>query len=38
MSTYYADSYSYDGVRYQVFEFDTGILSWGDEGAFECAY
>ena len=38
MSTYYADSYWYDGVRYRVFEFDTGILTWGDEGSFECAY
>ena len=34
-STYYADSYWYDGVRYRVFDFDTDILTWDDEGSFE---
>ena len=34
-STYYADSYWYDGVRYRVFDFDTDVLTWDDEGSFE---
>ena len=35
VSTYYADSYWYEDVRYRVFDFDTGILSWDEEGVFE---
>ncbi|MGN1307638.1 MAG: hypothetical protein ACI4V3_08220 [Faecousia sp.] len=31
---YYADSSMYDGVSYRVFDFDEGILLWGDEGAY----
>ncbi len=34
-SIYYADSTMYDGVSYQVFEFDDDILIWGDEGTYE---
>ena len=33
-STYYADSTVYDGVSYKVFEFDSDMLIWGDEGAY----
>ena len=33
-SIYYADSAMYDGVRHRVFEFDEGILIWGDEGTY----
>lgn len=33
-STYYADSTEYEGVSYRVFEFDTDVLVWGDEGAY----
>lgn len=32
-STYYADSTVYDGVSYKVFDFDSDMLIWGDEGA-----
>ena len=35
VSTYSAISYQFDGVAYRVFEFDTGILHWDDEGSFE---
>lgn len=31
---YYADSAMYDDVRYQVLDFDEGILIWGDEGTY----
>ena len=24
----------YDGLSYRVFEFDNGILIWGDEGEY----
>lgn len=33
-STYYADSTAYDGVSYKVFDFDSDMLIWGDEGAY----
>ena len=33
-STYYADSTVYDGVSYKVFDFDSDMLIWGDEGAY----
>ena len=35
VSTYSAISYQFDGVAYRVFEFNTGILHWDDEGSFE---
>ena len=34
VSTYYADSTMYDGLSYRVFEFDNGVLIWGDEGEY----
>ena len=33
-STYYADSTVYEGVSYKVFDFDSDMLIWGDEGAY----
>lgn len=33
-SVYYADSAVYDDLSILVFEFDEGILIWGDEGAY----
>lgn len=33
-SIYYADSAMYDGVRHRVFEFDEGILIWGEEATY----
>lgn len=36
-SIYYANSSVLSGVSYRVFEFDTGILVWGDNGVFELA-
>ena len=33
-STYYADSDWYSNVSYRVFEFDTGVLTWDEEGVF----
>lgn len=33
-SVYYADSVKYDGVSYRVFEFDSDVLVWGDEGPY----
>ncbi len=33
-STYYADSDWYSNVSYRVFEFDTGVLTWDEEGMF----
>lgn len=33
-SIYYADSTMYDGLSVRVFEFDTDVLIWGDEGAY----
>lgn len=32
ITTYYAYSTEYDGTSYRVFEFDKGILLWGEEG------
>ena len=34
-SVYYAESAIYDGVFYRVFDFDSDILVWGDEGTYE---
>ena len=36
-SVYYADSSLYDNVTYKLFEFDNGILVWGDDGVYELA-
>ena len=33
-STYYADSDWYSNVSYRVFEFDTGVLTWDEEGFY----
>ena len=33
-STYYADSWVYDGLSYKVYELDEDVLIWGDEGAY----
>ena len=33
-STYYADSTTYAGVSYRVFEVDEDALVWGDEGVY----
>ncbi len=33
-SVYYADSTMYEGMSYRVFEFDTDVLVWGDEGVY----
>lgn len=34
VSTYYADSTTYAGVSYRVFEMDEDSLVWGDEGVY----
>ena len=34
VSTYYADSTTYAGVSYRVFEVDEDSLVWGDEGVY----
>ena len=31
---YYANSTMYDGMKYQIYDFDEGILIWGDEGTY----
>ena len=33
-STYYANSAMYDGLSIRVFDFDEGVIIWGDEGAY----
>lgn len=34
VSTYYADSTTYAGVSYRVFEVDEDSLVWGGEGVY----
>lgn len=35
VSTYYANSSVYAGLTYRMFEFDTGIIIWDDDAAYE---